>query len=116
MKTPFPIQPVGPPDDNSKWVLPDSISNPEVKPLSADDSVGFTNVKVVIARVLNEKAAPNGCVFFCLIPGYALLEHGNHVTKTSGTFLYCAVFTQPEVEGRTPGIKLAISRSKSQQT
>ncbi len=27
--------------DNSEWEPPDSISNSEVKPLSADDSVGF---------------------------------------------------------------------------
>ena len=39
-------QPTGSPGDNSKWVPPDSISNSEVKPLSADDSVGSPHVKV----------------------------------------------------------------------
>ena len=34
------------PDDNSKCEPPDPISNSEVKPLSADGSVGFPHVRV----------------------------------------------------------------------
>ena len=36
--------------DNSECDPPESISNSEVKPLSANDSVGFPHVKVDIAR------------------------------------------------------------------
>ncbi len=34
------------PGDNSEWEPPDSIPNSEVKPLSANDSVGSPHVKV----------------------------------------------------------------------
>ena len=38
------------PGDKSKWVPPDPISNSEVKPFSAYDSVGLSMPKSVIAR------------------------------------------------------------------
>ena len=49
-------QPTGSPGDNSEWVPPDSISNSEVKPLSADDSVGSPHVKVGHRRGIKRKA------------------------------------------------------------
>ena len=62
-------QPTGSPGDNSKWVPPDSISNSEVKPLSADDSVGSPHVKVGHRRGINTiEAAP------CFGSGFFRLE------------------------------------------
>ena len=43
------------PGDKSKWVPPDPIPNSEVKPFSANDSVGLSMPKSVIARRLFEK-------------------------------------------------------------
>ena len=34
------------PDEHSEWEPPDTLPNSEVKPLSADDSVGSPHVKV----------------------------------------------------------------------
>ena len=41
------------PDANSIWEPPDSIPNSEVKPDSADDSVGFPHVKVGQCQAFN---------------------------------------------------------------
>jgi hypothetical protein len=41
------------PDDHSKREPPDPISNSEVKPLSADGSVGFPHVRVGHCQALN---------------------------------------------------------------
>jgi hypothetical protein len=41
------------PGGNSEWEPPDSISNSEVKRLSADDSVGPPHVKVGHRQALN---------------------------------------------------------------
>ena len=46
-------QSTGSPGDNSKWVPPDSISNSEVKPLSADDSVGSPHVTKLSGTILH---------------------------------------------------------------
>jgi hypothetical protein len=43
------------PGDHSKCEPPDPISNSEVKPLRADDSVGSPHVKVGHRQDLNEK-------------------------------------------------------------
>ena len=51
-------QSTGSPGDNSKWVPPDSISNSEVKPLSADDSVGSPHVKVGHRRGIIKSERP----------------------------------------------------------
>ena len=60
-------QPTGSPGDNSKWVPPDSISNSEVKPLSADDSVGSPHVKVGHRRGITvKKPSFLGWLFFWL--------------------------------------------------
>ena len=47
------------PGDFSKWVPPDPISNSEVKPFSANDSVDSSMPKSVIARLLSLKPLPN---------------------------------------------------------
>ena len=64
-------QPTGSPGDNSKWVPPDSISNSEVKPLSADDSVGSPHVKVGHRRGIIEKAAFTRRLFSALKSNFA---------------------------------------------
>ncbi len=54
------------PDDISEREPPDSIPNSEVKPLSADGSVGFPHVRVGHCQAFNTKphsALQNG-VFF----------------------------------------------------
>ena len=72
-------QPTGSPGDNSKWVPPDSISNSEVKPLSADDSVGSPHVKVGHRRGIKiEKPllVSGGRLFLFLCFGGEVLLHG----------------------------------------
>ena len=44
------------PDDHSEREPPDPIPNSEVKPLCADDSVGFPHVKVGHRQALNQEA------------------------------------------------------------
>ena len=53
------------PGDHSVWVPPDPISNSEVKPFCANDSVGLPHVKVGHRRVLFStiKAVPQGTAF-----------------------------------------------------
>ena len=53
------------PGDHSVWVPPDPISNSEVKPFCANDSVGLPHVKVGHRRVLftSIKAVPPGTAF-----------------------------------------------------
>ena len=70
-------QSTGSPGDNSKWVPPDSISNSEVKPLSADDSVGSPHVKVGHRRGINtESPLQSQRAFFVLIAGDTYLNMG----------------------------------------
>ena len=58
------------PGGHSVWVPPDPISNSEVKPFSADDSVVFRHVKVGHRRVLLSvpldgwEKATSGVAFF----------------------------------------------------
>ena len=59
------------PGGNSEWEPPDSISNSEVKTLSADDSVGSPHVKVGHCQAFIEapwRYQPRG--FFCLSMSY----------------------------------------------
>ena len=95
-------QPTGSPGDNSKWVPPDSISNSEVKPLSADDSVGSPHVKVGHRRGITTVSGYNwrpalrnrilfGCGFFLfndLSMNYFYMA--NHVTNCLVTILHFA--------------------------
>src|SRR5690606_22707733 len=52
------------PDDDSECEPPDPIPNSEVKPLSADGSVGPPHVRVGHRQVLIEKAHPMDGPFF----------------------------------------------------
>ena len=52
------------PGSFSEWEPPDSISNSEVKTLSADGSVGSPHVRVGHRQDLINGAAPNGSGFF----------------------------------------------------
>ena len=90
-------QPTESPGDNSKWVPPDSISNSEVKPLSADDSVGFPHVKVGHRRGIKKSERPPvlGGLFAFRDRRMTYLHMANHVPKLSGTILHCAGLTQP---------------------
>ena len=52
------------PDDISKCEPPDPISNSEVKPLSADGSVGFPHVRVGHRQASNRKTPPTAGFFY----------------------------------------------------
>ena len=104
----------GSPGDNSKWVPPDPLSNSEVKPLSADDSVGSPHVKVGHRRGITKSERPPcflGWPFCFWGSGNDLIAHGSHMTKLSGTILNCAGLAQARrVEGRMPGNKVGHRR------
>ena len=62
-----PLIPPELPDDHSKCEPPDPISNSEVKPLSADGSVGFPHVRVGHCQASNKQphpAAPGGVFYW----------------------------------------------------
>ena len=107
-------QSTGSPGDNSKWVPPDSISNSEVKPLSADDSVGSPHVKVGHRRGITKSERPPvfGWPFCFLLPGNDLLLHGSHVTNNVWNILSCAADPKGERQdawskvGHRRGIKM----------
>ena len=63
--------------DHSECEPPDPISNSEVKPFSADDSVALCHAKVGNCQALNIKTQVNAWVFFCL--GFFILQ--NYYTK-----------------------------------
>ncbi len=48
----------GLPDDYSEWEPPDPLPNSEVKPLSADGSVGLPHVRVGHRQALKYKKTP----------------------------------------------------------
>ena len=54
------------PGSISEWEPPDSISNSEVKTLSADGSVGSPHVRVGHHQAFNLKPFPLEMVFFCV--------------------------------------------------
>ena len=58
----------GLPDDNSEWEPPEPMPNSEVKPLSADGSVGSPHVRVGHRQALKYKTPPSrqcrGCFVF----------------------------------------------------
>ena len=62
------------PGGHSEWEPPDSISNSEVKTLSADDSVGFPHVKVGHCRAFILKSPIDICRwgFFLVWPMHVL--------------------------------------------
>lgn len=49
----------GLPDDYSEWEPPDPLPNSEVKPLSADGSVGLPHVRVGHRQALKYKRPPS---------------------------------------------------------
>ena len=100
-------QPTSSPGDNSKWVPPDPLSNSEVKPLSADDSVGSPHVKVGHRRGIKKSERPPcflGWPFCFLGSGNEVLLHGKPCDKIVGNILNCGTQAR-RVEARMPGVK-----------
>ena len=59
--------PTGLPDDHSEWEPPESMPNSEVKPLSADGSVGLPHVRVGHRQASYTKARDLFRAFLCPI-------------------------------------------------
>ena len=70
------------PDDNSKLVPPDPMSNSEVKRLSADGSVGLPHVRVGHRQALIKKGSAIGGAFFYSVDD--LLERSTPTHSVGG--------------------------------
>ena len=61
------------PGGNSEWEPPDPISNSEVKPLSADDSVGSPHVKVGHCQASIQNPGLNEVGVFLYVKGELII-------------------------------------------
>ena len=82
--------PTGLPDDHSEWEPPESMPNSEVKPLSADGSVGLPHVRVGHRQALKYKKGPlaqyaRGLFLYLGYGELLSLSRGKAAIPSSGT-------------------------------